>query len=163
MAQSRQASFTEALTNVLVGLALALSTQMALYPAFGIRLGFLENLKIALIGTLRHAANLRTCGPRDAISVVIGQRARRNEIFRGNFPLPGYGGAARTETTDPQEPPTVLILRTTKADVDAVANGSLTPEQFASKVQTLKSWTNPRLLPVGTGAGGGFGIPLQSR
>jgi len=122
-----------------------------------------ENLKIALIGTLRHAAILRTCGPRDAISVVIGQRARRNEIFRGNFPLPGYGGAARPETTDPQEPPTVLILRTTKADVDAVANGSLTLEQFASKVQTLKSWTNPSLLPVGTGAGGGFGIPLQSR
>lgn len=48
MAQSRQASFTEALTNVLVGLAVALSTQMALYPVFGIRLGFLENLKIAL-------------------------------------------------------------------------------------------------------------------
>ena len=48
MAQSRQASFTEALTNVLVGLAMALSTQMALYPAFGIRLGFWENLKIAL-------------------------------------------------------------------------------------------------------------------
>lgn len=52
MAQSRQASFTEALTNVLVGLALALSTQMALYPAFGIRLGFWENLKIALSFTV---------------------------------------------------------------------------------------------------------------
>jgi hypothetical protein len=48
MAQSRLTSFTEALTNVVAGLALALATQMALYPAFGIRIGFWENLKIAL-------------------------------------------------------------------------------------------------------------------
>lgn len=48
MAQSRKASFTEALTNIVVGFALALAAQMALYPGFGIRVGFWDNLRIAV-------------------------------------------------------------------------------------------------------------------
>ncbi|MFO1176036.1 MAG: hypothetical protein U1E48_12690 [Paracoccaceae bacterium] len=52
MAQSRLTSLTEALTNVVLGLALALATQMALYPGFGIRLGFWEHLRIASSFTL---------------------------------------------------------------------------------------------------------------
>lgn len=52
MAQSRLTSFTEALTNVVVGFALAVATQASLYPGFGIRLGFWGNLKIASSFTL---------------------------------------------------------------------------------------------------------------
>ena len=40
MAQSRQASLTEALTNIVVGFALALAAQVTLFPGFGIRMGF---------------------------------------------------------------------------------------------------------------------------
>ena len=47
MAQSRLTSVAEAVTNLAVGLVLALATQMALYPGFGIRIGFRDNLKIA--------------------------------------------------------------------------------------------------------------------
>lgn len=47
MAQSRLISFSEAVTNLAVGLVLALATQMALYPGFGIRIGLWDNLKIA--------------------------------------------------------------------------------------------------------------------
>jgi hypothetical protein len=48
MAQSRQASLTEALTNIVVGFALALAAQVALFPSFGIRVGFWDNLRIAV-------------------------------------------------------------------------------------------------------------------
>ncbi len=48
MAQSRKASFTEALTNIVVGFALALAAQVALFPGFGIRVGFWDNLRIAV-------------------------------------------------------------------------------------------------------------------
>lgn len=48
MAQSHQASLTEALTNIVVGFALALAAQVALFPGFGIRVGFGDNLRIAV-------------------------------------------------------------------------------------------------------------------
>jgi len=73
MAQSRLTSFTEALTNVVAGLALALATQMALYPAFGIRIGFWENLKIALSFTgLSLAFGDTSGGFRRLIQIIFG-------------------------------------------------------------------------------------------
>ena len=48
MAQSRLTSFTEALTNIVVGFALALAAQVALFPGCGIRVGFWDNRRIAV-------------------------------------------------------------------------------------------------------------------
>ena len=65
--------------------------------------------------------------------------------------------------------PTVLILRTTKPDVDAVAKGGLSQEQFAAKVQVLRSWTTPAPVEAGMGGFGGGMMggtgwaPLQTR
>lgn len=104
-----------------------------------------ENLKTAVIGVLRHASNLRTGKtrrPQDVIDVVISTRMsqadHREWMFRSGAPQQVVDPAGSAP-----ELPTVLILRTTKIDVDALAKGDLTQEQFTEKVQILKSWVNP--------------------
>jgi hypothetical protein len=48
MQQSRLMSLAEAATNVVVGYALAISTQIVVFPWFGIRTGLAEHLTIGL-------------------------------------------------------------------------------------------------------------------
>jgi hypothetical protein len=49
MAQSRVMSFIEAATNVVVGYFLAIATQLAVFPLFGITAALGEHLAIGLI------------------------------------------------------------------------------------------------------------------
>jgi hypothetical protein len=129
-----------------------------------------ENLKAALVGTLRHAANLRTRRPSDAISIVVttrqSQAGGRAELL---FQQRGLTAIAPAEEQAVAPVPTVLILRTTKPDVDAVAKGGLSREQFAAKVQVQRSWTSPAPAEVGMGGFGRGGMrgtgwaPLQTR
>lgn len=51
MSQSRRMSAVEAVANVFVGYALAVGVQFLVFPAFGLRVGFVENLGIGLIFT----------------------------------------------------------------------------------------------------------------
>jgi hypothetical protein len=51
MAQSRRRSLIEALTNTVVGYALAVATQFAVFPVFGLRVDVVENLGLGLIFT----------------------------------------------------------------------------------------------------------------
>jgi hypothetical protein len=51
MSQSRRLSLLEAATNTAVGYALAVATQFAVFPAFGLRVGLGANLGIGLIFT----------------------------------------------------------------------------------------------------------------
>ena len=51
MSQSRRMSLLEAVSNVAVGYAVAVATQFLVFPAFGLRVGFAENLGIGLIFT----------------------------------------------------------------------------------------------------------------
>ena len=51
MAQSKRGSLIEAVTNTVVGYALAVATQFAVFPAFGLRVGVVENLGLGLIFT----------------------------------------------------------------------------------------------------------------
>ncbi len=51
MAQSKRGSLIEAATNTVVGYALAVATQFAVFPAFGLRVGVFENLGLGLIFT----------------------------------------------------------------------------------------------------------------
>ena len=48
MKQSRIMSLIEAATNVIVGYALAIATQMVVFPWFGIKTGLAEHLSIGL-------------------------------------------------------------------------------------------------------------------
>lgn len=48
MTQSRRMSFVEAMTNVVVGYLLAIATQLAVFPLFGIEAALQEHLAIGL-------------------------------------------------------------------------------------------------------------------
>ena len=52
MSQPRYQSAIEALTNVAVGFLLAVATQMAIFPLFGLRASLGDNLLIGLIFTV---------------------------------------------------------------------------------------------------------------
>lgn len=49
--QTRRGSFTEAVVNVAVGYSVALGTQLAVFPLFGIRASLEQNVGIGLIFT----------------------------------------------------------------------------------------------------------------
>lgn len=51
MAQSRRGSLFEAVTNTVVGYVLAVATQFAVFPVFGLRVGVVENLSLGLVFT----------------------------------------------------------------------------------------------------------------
>jgi hypothetical protein len=51
MAQSKRGSVIEVVTNTAVGYALAVATQFAVFPAFELRVGVVENLGLGLIFT----------------------------------------------------------------------------------------------------------------
>ena len=51
MSQSRTLSLIEATMNVAVGYGLAVATQVAVFPAFGLSVGLAENLRIGAIFT----------------------------------------------------------------------------------------------------------------
>jgi len=52
MKQSRLMSLVESLANVLVGYGVAVATQMAVFPLFGLAVTITENLLIGLIFTV---------------------------------------------------------------------------------------------------------------
>jgi hypothetical protein len=58
MKQSRMASLAEALTNVLVGFAVALLTQLIIFPLFEIAAGLPEHMSIA---TANYATYMLPC------------------------------------------------------------------------------------------------------
>jgi hypothetical protein len=51
MKQSRRMSLIEAIVNVVVGFAVALLTQIAVFPVFGLQVSLSENLAISLLFT----------------------------------------------------------------------------------------------------------------
>ena len=52
MKQSRWMSLVEAVTNVLVGYGVAVATQWAMFPLFGLHVTLQENLVIGLVFTV---------------------------------------------------------------------------------------------------------------
>lgn len=117
-----------------------------------------ETLKRTLTKTLAHAANIRLRGPQEFITLVVGaldddhpalhtlygtgtagrgvsvtssSRARRSSGWRS----PATSGTRSA-------PAALMVMRVTKAEVDAFAKGQLTLPQFTDKVQILWSWPN---------------------
>ena len=56
MQQSKRWSLIEAGTNTVVGYALAVATQFAVFPLFGLQVGVIENLGLWLIFTAASVA-----------------------------------------------------------------------------------------------------------
>ncbi len=52
MRQSRRMSFAEALTNVAVGYGIAVATQIAVFPVFGLHASLADNLLMGVIFTV---------------------------------------------------------------------------------------------------------------
>ena len=52
MKQTRTLSLIEAVTNVIVGYALAVITQILVFPAFGLNATLAQNLKLGLVFTV---------------------------------------------------------------------------------------------------------------
>jgi len=100
--------------------------------------GKVNSLKATLIRSLRHAANLRIPGPQDHVTVVITTRVQpASSAYATTQPQstlwvgPSAGGGSD-----------VLVLQTTKPDVDAFAKDSLSLEEFTKKVRILRSWSS---------------------
>jgi len=106
-----------------------------------------ENLKKTLIKTLAHTSNIRLRRPQDAITLIVGAvddtrgsgygrmggiGAGRSAVKPGVAAGPAQPGARNPATA-------LMILRVTKADVDAFARNQLTLIQFTDKVQVLFS------------------------
>ncbi|MBM4024073.1 MAG: hypothetical protein FJ280_01520 [Planctomycetes bacterium] len=116
-----------------------------------------ETLKKTLIRTFVHTANIRMPRPQDMVTVAVANPDDRKASTSGRYRSTGddpygdspYGMPRRQPGTSAVRPsvgapgPTLLVLRTTKADVDAFAKSQLTLEQFTEKVQIL--WSRPGL------------------
>jgi hypothetical protein len=113
-----------------------------------------ENLKANLIRTLRHAANLRV-RPQDQITVVVGSEnqastgtvhQRLQYLYQGSLGRRAFVAPSNAGRTDypSRDPAATFVLRAGKSDLDALAAGKMTAEQFDAKVATLWSWAQPQ-------------------
>ncbi len=124
-----------------------------------------ENLKAALDRDASSRGESADPRAEDAITVVlISRESGSRSVGDASSAERSQYGDSLLAATDRRSAgvrrmlPAVLILRTTKADVDAVAKGGLSQEQFAGKVQVLKSWTiRPRESRHGRFGGGTIG------
>ena len=104
-----------------------------------------QTLKITLIETLKHAANMRTPKPQDSIILVIaGSADEPRDIDAATYAYTLTTGD-RDEFVEYMSAPTevgssraaTLILRVRKSDVDDFAAGKLDMDQFTKKAEIL--------------------------
>ncbi len=106
-----------------------------------------ENLKKTLVKTLAHASNIRLRRPQDAITLVVGALDDVRMSAYGRSRSAGWGATTISPVRPGAKPlsaarnPTaaLLILRATKADVDAFAKNQMMLGEFTQKVQVLFS------------------------
>jgi hypothetical protein len=108
-----------------------------------------EALKKTLIKTLAHTSNIRMRRPQDVVTLVAG--ALDDNRSWGTWGQLGSRTSGRSYGTQRGQPgrgsvkgaassaSTLLVMRVTKADVDAFAKGQLTLAQFTEKVQVISS------------------------
>ena len=120
-----------------------------------------ENLKRTLIKTLAHSVNIRMRRPQDMVTLVVG--ALDDNRSWGLWGQVGRTGTSRSWGTLGQSGATsarathnsaasVVVIRVTKADVDAFAKGQLTLAQFIEKVQIVSVPARPSAPPTGATA-----------
>jgi hypothetical protein len=88
MRQSRRMSLIEAITNVAIGYGLAVLTQIAVFPLFGLQVSLGDNLAIGglfTIASITRAYTLRrlfeAIRARGAGAIATGHEARRHRPF----------------------------------------------------------------------------------
>jgi hypothetical protein len=101
-----------------------------------------ERLKAMLIKSLRHAANIRAIQPNESVVLTItgsGDSANsptvtRKIVVEGNTVKATAGPESGAGELSP---PTKLVIRAKKSDIDAVANGQIDMEKFLESVKIL--------------------------
>jgi len=85
--QSRLMSLVEAGTNVAVGYAVAVATQLLVFPAFGLHTTLGQNLAIGLIFTV--VSLVRSYALRRAFEAILVRSGRRTPRSDSGRPLTG--------------------------------------------------------------------------
>ena len=119
MAQSRRGSLIEAVTNTVVGYALAVATQFAVFPAFGLQVGVVENLGLGLVFT----------GVTYVDATVGGKRLQR-------------GARLWSVATSTFKAETYRFLRQERPTVEEIAAGA----SFPAGTVHLPSWADAEWL-----------------
>lgn len=108
-----------------------------------------ESLKATLIAVLKHAANIRTLGPEEAVVVTVlgvmvpGQLQSIKSVpgsdeFEFIDSRQGRGRVTADRLADmPLSAPTVLMIRAKGSDISAFAKGQLNLEQFRERLRVL--------------------------
>lgn len=99
-----------------------------------------ERLQSSLIETLKEASNMRHVRPTETISVILNRDDRRSGPMAFARHVVGQTAGVRFATADEgsdQDSGATMLIRVTKANVDALAAGSMTLEQFKEKALIL--------------------------
>jgi len=94
-----------------------------------------ESLSRTFLAALKHASNIRGLDPNDHVVTVAINAPHPAVLLNQVFAADSLYGTAPS----PAEPssPQLLVLRATKARVDAYADGTLTPEQFRKETGVI--------------------------
>lgn len=94
----------------------------------------IEEFKRRLISTLKHARNIRLLAPEETIAVAVyGPVSREAEAYGGRNE--SRNALMHDGREDGRPVDSVLTLRVKKSEVDALAAGKSSPEEFARKVE----------------------------
>jgi hypothetical protein len=92
-----------------------------------------DGVRNALVGLMKHAANIRVLEPAEWVAIVV-QGPAASAVRDAQ-------GSSSTATTQPAVTPTpgktLMTLRATKADVDLYAKGQLNQQQFEQRLQVV--------------------------
>ena len=102
-----------------------------------------DALKKALVESLKHASNIRALQSADKVVILVSGRrggssgpvfsfTESGDTKRKVVMSTGYNTHGHAATSD--SPATTLVMQARKSDIDALAAGTLTPDQFRQKV-----------------------------
>jgi len=108
-----------------------------------------ETLKATLTATLKHAANIRTLGPEEAVVVTVSGATVRGQLksiksVPGTNEIEFIDSQGRTSRITAEHlvdiqpsAPTILLIRAKGSDIIAFARGEVNLEQFRPRVRVL--------------------------
>lgn len=115
-----------------------------------------ELLKRSLVETLKHATNIQALKPNESVILRVNGRAIAPTVpIRGKDNVQWIFNSGRwvhgtvdpMTTPYPMLPPTVLIIRAKKSDIDAFSKGELDFAGFYERTQFITNWSGTSGAP----------------
>jgi nitrogen regulatory protein PII len=105
----------------------------------------IERLKATIIKSLKHTANIRAVQPNESVVVTItGGDATGSKTVTRTMVIQGRGRNSAIQTASGSDsadiemsPPTKIVIRVKKTDIDAIANEQIDMDQFIGRVQII--------------------------